>query len=280
MTGPWAPVTRLSPERTVARLAALHGVRLEVTGVPAHGAVGAAYVRWPDGRPGVLTEGRVQSVPLLAAAAAAGVPVARYDLVADVDGRTVVVQSLLPGAPPRQVDAALVAALLRVHARLAGVLADRPDLPPVPLHLRSSGPGFCLHEPLAGYDAATARLLVWVRSVGAQADVADGPDLVHVDFHPGNVLVAGGEVTGVVDWDGAGRGDGLLDLVTLRFDLARRAPALGAQLQARLVAAAPAARLRPLWAHMGLRLVDWAIRHHTDAEVQLWRRCAEAAMRW
>jgi hypothetical protein len=31
---------------------------------------------------------------------------------------------------------------------------------------------------------------------------------------------------------------------------------------------------------MGLRLVDWAIRHHTAAEVELWRRCAETALRW
>ena len=55
-----------------------------------------------------------------------------------------------------------------------------------------------------------------------------GDGLVHYDFHPENVLVdARGTVTGIVDWDAASRGNGDFDLYTLRFDLARRAPALG-----------------------------------------------------
>ena len=72
--------------------------------------------------------------------------------------------------------------------------------PPIALYLRSSGPGFCLHEPLDGYDRRTRRLLDWVRAVGEQHDTADGDDLVHVDFHPGNMLFSGDRLTGVVDW--------------------------------------------------------------------------------
>ena len=59
---------------------------------------------------------------------------------------------------------------------------------------------------------------------------------MHLDFHPGNVLVDGGRVTGVVDWDGAGRGDRLFDLVTLRFEVPR--------LDGYLHEAVPADRLR------------------------------------
>jgi hypothetical protein len=89
--------------------------------------------------------------------------------------------------------------------------------------LGASGPGYWRHEPLAGYDRRTARLLGWVREVGAECDAAVGSDLVHLDYHPGNILVSDGRITGVVDWDGAARGDRHLDPVTFRFDLALRA---------------------------------------------------------
>src|SRR5581483_7339599 len=110
---------------------------------------------------------------------------------------------------------------------------------------------------------------------GLDADELPGDDLVHVDFHPGNVLVDGGRISGVVDWDGAGRGDRHLDLVTLRYDLELRAPALAARLDGYLRARVPADVLRLCWAHMGIRLVDWAIRHDTAADVERWLRVAE-----
>ncbi len=50
-----------------------------------------------------------------------------------------------------------------------------------------------------------------------------GDDVVHLDFHPGNLLASNGIITGVVDWDGAARGHRAFDLVTLRFGLNNRA---------------------------------------------------------
>ncbi|GAB2643090.1 phosphotransferase [Kribbella swartbergensis] len=44
-----------------------------------------------------------------------------------------------------------------------------------------------------------------------------GDDAVHLDYRAGNLLVVGGRITGIIDWDGAGRGDRRLDLVALRF---------------------------------------------------------------
>jgi aminoglycoside phosphotransferase (APT) family kinase protein len=41
--------------------------------------------------------------------------------------------------------------------------------------------------------------------------------IVHGDFHHGNALVDGDEVTGVVDWEIAGPGDWRFDLVMLAF---------------------------------------------------------------
>jgi aminoglycoside phosphotransferase (APT) family kinase protein len=93
---------------------------------------------------------------------------------------------------------------------------------------------------------------------------------VHLDFQPDNVLAAGGTLTGVVDWDGAGRGDRRLDLVTLRFGLVNRAERdVVARLDA-ILDDLPPAVLRPAWAHMSLRMVDWAIRHFPPAEVDGW----------
>ena len=205
----------------------------------------------------------------------AGLPVPRYELVADLDVAFVVVQELMPGAAPAVIDRHLVERLLVVNAAMAGLLDQAPDAPGIDLYLRTSGPGFCLHEPLAGYDRRTARVLDWVRDVGAERNTADGTDLVHMDFHPGNILVSDGRISAILDWDGAGRGDRRLDLVTLRFDLAWRAPHLTDWFDDLLRQTVPPDRLRAYWAHMSLRLVDWAIRHHTNAEVDLWLATAE-----
>ncbi len=36
--------------------------------------------------------------------------------------------------------------------------------------------------------------------------------------------------------------------------------------------------LRPAWAHMGLRMVDWAIRHFAPSDVEHWLDLAEQRM--
>jgi aminoglycoside phosphotransferase (APT) family kinase protein len=98
---------------------------------------------------------------------------------------------------------------------------------------------------------------------------------VHFDYHPDNVLVDHtGWVSGLVDWDGAARGDGAMDLMTLRFDLARRAPELGNWLGGLLRESAADPVWLACWAHMSLRLVDWAIRELTAGDVDAWLRVA------
>ncbi|MCO1655107.1 hypothetical protein [Pseudonocardia humida] len=67
--------------------------------------------------------------------------------------------------------------------------------------------------------------------------------------------------------------------MTLRFDLQRRAPWPAAELDRHLRAGTPADLLRLCWAHMGIRLVDWAIRHHGPAEVDHWLDVAERGYR-
>jgi aminoglycoside phosphotransferase (APT) family kinase protein len=276
-TEAWPTAARLDAPRVLERIASITGVRLVLEGPAPGGEVGAAYVRWPDGRQSVLTASRTRSAALVDRARAAGVPTPRHELTARVDGVRVVVQQRLPGAPPPALDQAVVRQMLAVNDRLAGVLAAEPAPTPAELYLTSDGPGFCLHEPLAAHSARTARLLDRVRSAGADSTHMIGDDLVHMDFHPGNVLVERGRLTGVIDWDGAARGDRHLDLVTLRFTLTRHAPHLTGPIDERLDAIS-ARRRRVYWAHMSLRQVDWSIRHHDDATVTQWLDVAESGL--
>lgn len=276
-TEAWPRTARFDAPRVVDRIAEITGVRLVIEGPCPGGEVGAAYVRWPDGRRSVLSEGRTRTGPLVDRARTAGVPTARHELVAHVDGVRVIVQSRLPGRPPTSVTASLVAQMISVTDRLTGLLAGEPDPRPVPLHLMTDGPGFCLHAPMASYDARTARLLDWVHEVGAAGSTMVGDDLVHLDFQPGNILVTGDRISGVVDWDGATRGDRHLDLTTLRFYLAGQAPHLAGPVDERLADISPHRRAA-YWAHISLRQVDWSIRHHDAAAVAHWLGVAESGM--
>jgi hypothetical protein len=275
---------RLDAGAVVRQLATVMGVRLSLTGMCPGGQVGAAYVRWPDGHRSVLTcappghaDAARRTESLLAAGRAHGVPAPRYELVAELPSAVAIVQELLPGSPPAVVGRRTVESMIEVNRRCRGILAGHADRPDPSLYLRADGPGYCLHGPLAHYDRRTARLLAEVEEIGAAVpERLAGDDLVHFDFHPENVLVdTAGAVTGVVDWDGAGRSNGYLDLFTLRFDLAHRAPDQGRWLGGRLRDAASDEVILACWAHMSLRLVDWSIRHHTASHVTTWLEVAE-----
>jgi Phosphotransferase enzyme family len=276
-------VPRLDADTAVAQLRAATGIGLAVEGRCPGGQAGAAYVRWPDGRRSVLTTGppgRAAAARRTAALLAVGrehrVPAPRYELVQDLPGGTVVVQELLPGSPPTAPGRATVESMIEMNRRCRGILAARDD-PAPSLYLTEDGPGFCLHQPLAAYDRRTARLLAEIEEVGgAVPERLPGTDLVHFDFHPENVLTdRAGTVTGVVDWDGAGRSHGYFDLFTLRFDLARRAPDLGRWLAAHLAGTAPDEVVLACWAHMSLRLVDWSLREIGPEAAAIWLDVAE-----
>lgn len=120
---------------------------------------------------------------------------------------------------------------------------------------------------------------------GVPADVFAGTDAVHGDFHPGNVLVAAGSpdvVAGVVDWTGAQAGDCGLDLVTLGFSLDHdvAAPAARVLVRDRIAADVDSHALLAFTAHLALRQVDWAIRHHGTAEADRWADIADDWFRW
>jgi aminoglycoside phosphotransferase (APT) family kinase protein len=273
-------VRRLDVRGLVDGVAERAGVRLEVLGATSGGQVGAAYVRWPDGRQGVLTVGSGDlklTVEVLALARLRGIPVPAYELIVELPDGVAIVQQRLPGERPERADLRLVQAMVEINERFAGLLADRPDVPVPDLHLRTSGPGFCLHESLRAHSVRSQRLLDWILEVGREEpSVMAGDDLVHLDFHPDNLLVdATGGISGIVDWDGIGRGDRRFALVTLRYALIDAEPAVTRWLDDRIDRVLDEDLLRLYQAHMSLRMVDWAIRHFGAAELERWLDFAE-----
>ncbi|WP_329455733.1 phosphotransferase [Streptomyces sp. NBC_01497] len=279
-------VRPLDAARAAEGVYAATGVRLTVEGPCGGGEVGAAYVRWQDGHRSVLTWRPDTSVAALRAGPLAvcellrgdGFPCPATELAARTGNAAVIVQEVLPGRAVRRFTRTALDRALALSESMAGRLAGRPDIPRVGLHLQDDGPGFCLHGPLREHSRRTAALERRVRAVAAGPGPPD--DAVHFDFHPGNMLAApDGSLSGVVDWDGAGRGDRRLDLVTLRFGLEglQCEPGVVERLDAVLDALPPAVLL-PLWAHMSLRLADWAVRHHGPADVERWLDLAQTRL--
>ncbi|MFI6274091.1 phosphotransferase [Streptomyces sp. NPDC050988] len=288
MTSPpqsWARAERLDAARTVDALHTRTGVRLTLDGPCPGGQVGAAFVCWPDGHRSVLkwrphsraADMRAGPLAVTEALRSAGYPAPATELVAQVDDAVVTVQELLPGTTIDHLDQRVLEQALELNQLQADRLADRPDVPAVELHLLEDGPGYCLHQPLREHDRRSAALEHWITAVGADSSAQlAGHDAVHMDFHPGNLLAMDGAITGVIDWDGAARGDRRFDLVTLRFGIHTKEadPGVTQRLDA-VLDSFPEEILRPAWAHMSLRMVDWAIRHFTPADVEHWLDLAE-----
>ncbi|GAA5025862.1 aminoglycoside phosphotransferase family protein [Actinopolymorpha pittospori] len=290
---------RSAAEGFVSEVNAQTGSDLRLVGLPDLGTPsGAAYVRWPDGRPGVLTRSILSPdtlhvfADILAMASARGVPVPRYELITALSQGSAVVQQRLPGSPPRHIDPSMVDAMVAVNESFAGLLADWPQVEVPQLHLRQSGEGTCLHETLQRYDDRSRRLLGWIRDVATTGpDQLTGDDLVHWDFVPGNLLFDPmGAVTGVVDWFTIARGDRHFGLMKVRFNLGHfAADGTGGY---PTVTAAAISRLDDLldqllepatydlyWAHWSLALVDWTIRQGQQSKIDAYLDLANTRIR-
>lgn len=220
-----------APTAVVEELHDRTGIQLEVVGLATQtgGRSSAAYVRWPDGRDGVLTRTKVslermrQTAGVLASVRAGGVPVPRHELVLELaDGYVAVVQERLPGAPPGRVGTAVIDAMVVTNERFAGLLADWPEVP-VPSAFPSAGPdGHPWERTLGRYSDRSRELLTRILELGGGEPYRMvGNDLVHVDYILGNILHdESGRVTGVIDWNaGAARGDHRFALIALLVDL-------------------------------------------------------------
>lgn len=285
----WPRAERLNAQRMTGAIQAAAGVALRIDGPCPGGQVGAAYVAWPDGhrsvltwRPGVsLAELRDGPLAVIEALRPAGYPAPAAELAVQAGDAVALVWELLPGAPITHLTTGLLDQALTLNDRQAGQLTSHTAIPPVQLYLTSDGPGYCLHQPLREHSPRTQALDRWITTTGAShPGHLSGHDAVHCDYHPANILADRGRITGVIDWDGAGRGDRRLDLVTLRFGIHTipADPEATRRLD-QLLDGLPPHILAPLWAHMSLRMTDWAIRHFTPRDVNHWLDLAEQRAR-
>ena len=281
----WPRAARLNAEAMTDAIESATGVALRVEGPCPGGQIGAAYVSWPAGRrsvltfrPGItLTAMRDGPLAVLDALRQAGYPAPAPELAAPAGEAVALVWELLPGSPITHLTTALLDQALALNDVQADRLASFPAIQPVRLYLTSDGPGYCLHQPLREHSSRARALERWIAATGAShPDHLSGDDAVHCDYQPANLLADDGRITGVVDWDGAGRGDRRFDLVTLRFGIhAITADPEAAQRLDRVIDEMPAHVLAPAWAHMSLRMTDWAIRHFSAGDVDHWLNLAE-----
>lgn len=222
---PWAPTA------AVAEINERHGCGLELVGLSEQegGVSSAAYVRWPDGRDSAITRSKLpldrmrQTAEAVEIARAAGLPVARHELVLQLsDGAVAIVQERLPGRHADRVDAGVIDAMVAMNERFADLLADRQDVPISAAFPTPDGGGDQWEETLGKYSDRTRRVLERIRAMdGGEPYVMTGDDLVHTDYSLGNVLFDDeGDISAIVDWNfGADRGDRRYALLGMRGHL-------------------------------------------------------------
>ncbi len=249
---------------------------VELVGRLPHGeGTGAYEVRRADGTSAVLKlfTGDVfdlgASTVLTDALRERGYPVPAIDAAGVLDGVRYEIQERMPGTPLEQATSERVGPLRELInlQRDVGLPGRGPWVDEMIASVINGCTGYCEHAAMIDHSDETRAMLERLRRIaGAARGVAvSEADVVHYDFSPYNVLVAGDRITGVVDWDGATSGDAAFDLVTLAaftYDDAVRDELLA------VAATLTDPRALALYAaHMVLRLVDWSLRNHGDAEV-------------
>ena len=206
----------------------------------------------------------------------AGWPVPAQSVV-DAEGVRFVIQEFMPGSPPEQIDHQLVNRLLELHSQRLGLARpDDPDHWPTALidTLTVGGEGYCLHSSLRDFDARTRSLVRRVEAFGNTIDASDliGHDIVHWDLHSGNLLIADGSLSAVVDTDFTVVGDASFDLVT--FALTSLTLPCESGVRTRLFSSAlddlDGLRSQAYLAHLFVRIIDWPIRRNQLDEVEFW----------
>ncbi|SDT03416.1 phosphotransferase enzyme family protein [Actinopolymorpha singaporensis] len=182
-------------ESTVAEALAAVDLPADAAVEAAGGATGETWKVWYDGTPYALRcaapgSGIPAQLAAMRAAGSAGLPVPEVVRHAGNDRLEVLLLSWLPGRT--------VADVLRAGLGSARRLGELMGAAHRELH-RVPAPA----EVAAAVDARAAAPAGLDRTAGA---------LLHLDWHPLNVLVDGDEVSGIVDWVNARRGHPLLDI--------------------------------------------------------------------
>lgn len=157
-------------------------------------------------RPGQAATARREQAAL-AAAAAGGVPVPHVEAAGEWQGLPAVVLTWSPGERLVSAIQRRPWALWRLGLAFGQVQARIHALPAPPA-LKHGAPLYWLARAGAKEAALVERLLALRPSTDT---------LVHLDYHPLNVLTDGRRITGVVDWANAAAGDRRADIAWTTF---------------------------------------------------------------
>jgi hypothetical protein len=276
----------LSAERAIALLRETTGEPYEMVGLLSGGETGAHEVRggldaerivlkWetdPDSqmlrRQGVVLTERLRTE--------AGWPVPQQRSV-EAPGCLLVLQSFMPGEPVSNLTPAVADELLRLHGRRLDLGEDGAGDRWAQRLIRTlveGGRTYCLHESLRGYDARTAALVEEIEAFGARVDPEDfrARDIIHWDFHLGNLLAQEDRLSAVVDTDFCTIGDAAFDLVALALSSSTVTCASGLRRHLFRLALEPLPPVRRIayLGHLFIRVLDWPIRRGSDDEVEHW----------
>lgn len=251
------------------------------------GAFGAFHIHTATGADAVLkllpdwpefTRHRVKAAAdIVDRLIAGGYPAPRFLDVDALDGTVYTVQEYVAGEMPQQLPAAAPAVLLELWRRHQAVLpadagADwggeliariyRVD------QLRSATSDKIVHE-----------IIDRTLEIANNSDptVFRTNDIVHGDFHPGNVLVRDGQIAAVIDWESAQPGDCRADLIRMYAAMASWSHPDSRLFRDEVDRTTPPEVLRPIAAEMvalhlryGLLVkpseLDWVLR---EAEILL-----------
>jgi aminoglycoside phosphotransferase (APT) family kinase protein len=142
--------------------------------------------------------------------AAAGLPGPRVEAAAEFDGLPAMVLSWCPGQTLLSFAERRPWAIWRL-GRLFGATQARIHRVTPPAELAAGAPD----EWIARLDARYSGLAGDVRALRPST-----ASLIHMDFHPLNVISDGSAVTGIIDWSGAAAGDPRADLARTAITLA------------------------------------------------------------
>jgi thiamine kinase-like enzyme len=283
-------------EQAVSLLQEATGESYELVGLLSGGETGAYEVRSrPGGERIVLkweTDPQTQTLRREGVELAerlrteAGWPVPEQRTV-EAPGCLLVLQAFVAGHPIRNLKPVVADELLRLHGRrlaLGEYDAGKRWAQRLIRTLVEGGQAYCLHESLRGYDARTAALVEEIEVFGTELDPDDfrARDIVHWDFHLGNLLTQNGRLSAIVDTDFCVVGDAAFDLATLA--LSTSTVTCASRLRRELFRLAldplPPVRRTAYLGHLFIRFLDWPIRRGSDGEVEHWlaqvARCRSA----
>lgn len=220
------------------------------------------------------------AIAITAELARRGYPLAAYLLTGSNLDLGWAIRPMLPGRSMGALDGRYLARILELNEMQAGAALSSNWPARIVESVLEGFEGWCVLDTIKTHSAETAAMLPEMQehARAAQRLRFELHDAVHFDFNPQNILVEDGDITAIIDWEGCCPGDRAFDLATLLFYSYDR-PETRARLWERMREIAVPEASALYLSHMIVRQLDWSIRRHAAATVELYLGIARQIMR-